>query len=221
MADTHDRPVVRRHSLLKRNPNLDRAAFSEHYEHKHGPLASRQAGFRKYTQRYIQNHVEGTPETVDTAFDGVTMTTQVPRDDYSTGFFTEPDYENVKPDETYLFDLTKTVSLIGEEQISFDGPATRWKVLLLIAARRFDAEAFSGVSRIALNRLETSTASALGFNSSTFEYDLLAELWFTSEAQRDTAFQDAQGWGESEPAPIFLPVREVLVFGPEKPWKPD
>jgi hypothetical protein len=199
--------VVRRHSLLKRNPRHSRAFFSSYYEQHHGPLAARQPGFRKYTTRYVQNHVLELPDGSDPSFDGISMTTQVPRPDYAQGFFGEPDYENVKLDEAYLFDLSATVSLLGEEVVLVDGKPTAFKALFLGLRADFTHAMFPGIVRLVENHLDLRSVSALGFRAASFDCDLLAELWFDS-AQALAAASTRR----------LLPVREVLVFGPEKPW---
>lgn len=210
--------VYKRHSLLKRNPARSRRAFSEHYELHHGPLAANQAGFRKFTTKYIQNHVQDLPDGAEPPFDGVSMTTQVPRPDYSKGFFNEPDYENVKPDEIYLFDLTKTVSLLGVENPIIDGQATPHKALLLTTRAAIAEDRFPGVARLVLNSLDTTTASALGFHEGSFPHDLLAEIWFQSDDDRSAAVSAVAGERDRQRARILLPVREVLFFSPEMPW---
>lgn len=204
-----EHPAVRRHSLLARNLNLTRSEFSSHYETFHGPLAAGLPGFRRYATRYLQNHVEPDRDMTQTLFDGVTMTTQVRRNDYSVGFFTDPDYEKVKSDEQYLFDISKTVSVLGKEGEVKEGPRTRWKALVLGNASTTLPDT---AVRVELNHLDVSTASALGFGEGVFTYDLLAELWFASQAER-AAVDVGQDKGR-----VFLPVREVLVYGPEKPW---
>lgn len=218
-----DGVVYKRHSLLKRNPQHSREWFSRYYEANHGPLAASQAGFRKFASRYVQNHVETFPGAPEPAFDGITMTTQVPRDDYTRGFFNDPDYDNVKPDEMYLFDLTKTVSVLGREEIAIDGAPSSYKALILGSSRHFDAmtaEFRSHLSRLTINRMEVATASALGFSGAGFQHDVLAEAWFGDDASRREAFKSISGSasGPAGATPLFLPVREVLIFGPEKPW---
>ena len=47
----------KRHSLLRRNPDLSQEQFSQRYQHHHGPLAASLPGFRKVSLRYLQNHV--------------------------------------------------------------------------------------------------------------------------------------------------------------------
>jgi hypothetical protein len=210
--------VIRRHSLLKRNPRHTRAYFSSYYELRHGPLAARQEGFRKFTTRYIQNHILDLPDGSEPSFDGVSMTTQVPRADYSQGFFGEPDYENVKADEIYLFDIGATVSLLGEEVVLTDGGGSSCKALFLGAQADFREHELPGIVRLVVNRLDLRSVSALGFRSASFGCDLLAEIWFDTAESRDEAFRlDASSRPPGSPARI-LPVREVLVFGAEKPW---
>jgi hypothetical protein len=199
--------VMRRHSLLKRNPRHSRAFFSSYYEQHHGPLAARQPGFRKFATRYLQNHVLELPDGSEPSFDGISMTTQVPRPDYAQGFFGEPDYENVKLDEAYLFDLSATVSLLGEEVVAIDGPSTAFKALFLGPRTDFQPAMLAGVVRLVANHLDLQSVSALGFRAASFDCDLLAEIWFDT-AQAVSAAASYR----------LLPVREVLVFGPGKPW---
>jgi hypothetical protein len=202
--------VIRRHSLLKRNPKHSRTFFSSYYERHHGPLAARQNGFRKFTTRYVQNHVLDLPGGSEPRFDGISMTTQVPRADYSQGFFGEPDYDNVKVDEVYLFDMSATVSLLGEEVVLLAGRYSPYKALFLGPRAEFPQAAFPGTVRLIANYLDLRSVSALGFRTTSFPHDLLAEIWFDSAEARNQAFGAT---------PRLLPVREILVFGPEKPWR--
>jgi hypothetical protein len=211
-------PVVRRHSLLKRRSKWSRARFLEHYEFHHGPLAANQPGFRKFATRYIQNHVIELPDDSVPRFDGITITTQRPREDYTRGFFSEPDYETVRVDEEYLFDLDETVSLLGTETIVLDGVETDYKAVMLTRVRDFDAALLTGSKRLVLNRLELETATALGFGASRFDQDLLVEAWFGSEQSRTRAFRATKPCDAHSSGDCFLPVREVIIYGPEKPW---
>jgi hypothetical protein len=208
-------PVIRRHSLLKRHPRHSREFFSSYYESHHGPLAARQAGFRKFTTRYLQNHVLDLPDGSEPVFDGISMTTQVPRADYSVGFFGEPDYANVKDDELYLFDMSSTVSLLGEAVTARKGPPSAHKALLLGYVSQPRALVFPGVVRLIVNQLDLSSVSALGFRSATFEHDLLAEIWFESSEARTHAFRLDAATRPVVSAARLLPVREVLIFGPQ------
>jgi hypothetical protein len=218
-----DGAIYKRHSFLKRNRRHSRQWFSRYYEANHGPLAASQAGFRKFSIRYVQNHVETSADGAEPLFDGITMTTQVPREDYTRGFFNEPDYDNVKPDELYLFDLTKTVSVLGREETAIGGPLTPFKALILGTSGQIDglvADMRSNLRRLVINRLETATASALGFEGAKFQYDVLAEAWFEDDAARHAASEATiRSSASAASAPLFLPVREVLIFGPEKPWR--
>jgi hypothetical protein len=207
--------IYRRHSLLKRNRLHTRAEFSRHYETFHGPLASNQPGFRKFATHYIQNHVEDPPDGGEPFFDGISITTQIPRADYSTGFFTHPDYENVKSDEMYLLDITKTVSVLGREEIVVDGTKSPHKAIFITSRARMNHVALETLQHAVFNNLNTSSASALGFGKSQFSHDLIAELWFASAADRETAYRSSL---EKDPDGISLLIREVLFFSPEKPW---
>lgn len=202
IEETKEDPVDtwRRYSFLRRNPALGRDAFSHHYETVHGPLAAGLEGFRKFASAYLQNHVEGSGEY---GFDGLTITTQVPRADYSTGFFNHPDYAKVQPDEQYLFDVGRTVSVLGTEETLLDGPRTRWKVLVLSDDRPAEGP---GIVRLARNPLHRASASALGFGGATFDHSTLWELWFTTEAERGAFLKHGEG------GPPTVPVREVHVY---------
>jgi hypothetical protein len=219
MSDSSNgQKTYRRHSLLRRNPALSPREFSTHYEFTHGPLAAAQPGFRKFATRYLQNHVEALPDEAEPLFDGVTMTTQAPRADYTQGFFTHPDYANVQDDERYLFDITNTVSLLGWEEALLDGPVTSTKALLLVTSGTFRREDLRGASRIMAHHLDLGTASALGFSKGAFSYDLLIEAWFADTAARSAIHHGYASRAYDLP-PVFLPVREVLVYGPDRPWQ--
>ncbi|KPQ05416.1 MAG: EthD protein [Rhodobacteraceae bacterium HLUCCA12] len=196
-------PIWRRYSFLKRNAALSRDAFSTHYEQVHGPLAAGLEGFRKFATAYRQNHVEGDG---DHGFDGLTITTQSHREDYSKGFFNHSDYAKVQPDEQYLFDVGKTVSVLGTEEPEIDGPRTRWKVLMLADAVPSGAR---GLTRLVRNALDLGSASALGFGGASFDHGTLWELWFDSAQSRERFVAQVEG------ASIAAPVREVHVYGPE------
>jgi hypothetical protein len=207
----------KRNSFLKRHPALSRDQFSRHYEQHHGPLAASQAGFRKHTLRYVQNEVEGDAQR-EATFDGITMTTQVPREDYSRGFFHEADYDNVKPDELYLFDMSRTVSVLGEV---IEGPATPqpgFKLVVLSGEAWKPAAGVSieGASSLAVSRLDIAHASALGFKAAAFAHPFMLEIWFGSQQARAEAV--ARSEAEFGRGSIALPVRERLIFGPERPW---
>ena len=208
--------LYRRHAFLKRNPSLSRAEFSSHYEGYHGPLAASLSGFRKYVSRYLQNHVEELPGGVEPLFDGVTMTTQVPREDYSRGFSSEPDCQEVlRPDECYLFDLANTIAVLGREEVAGRGDQSPYKAIILGSATTIEKLHLLTLPKRVLNHLDRSTADRLGRGSGEFRYDLLAEVWFETRAARDEAVGKN---ARITPDLIVLPVRELLIFGPEKPW---
>jgi hypothetical protein len=217
--------VVKRFSLLRRNAALTRAAFSRHYRDVHGPLAAAQAGFRKFAYRYDQNHVEADLfGGDDPPFDGVTVTFQVPRSDYRTGFFQHPDYANVRPDEERLFDLSRTVSLLGTEQVLKAG-AGRAKAIVICrqalagaaAGNDPDPTLHSEVRAIIRNDLDFGSASALGAGPAPVEYGHLWEIWFGSPEARtvclgDPAFRRSLSRGDEAEATVALAVRDITIF---------
>jgi hypothetical protein len=220
--------VIKRHSFLKRHAGMTRPAFSRHYLEHHGPLAAGLGGFRQFAYRYQQNHFdEDFSGNGDPLFDGLTMTFQVPRPDYRQGFFQHPDYAYVRPDEEQLFDLSATVSVLGEEQLVFDRAAGGIKAVILTAQGPADvpaavdlgAHAFDvfGVRRAIRNRLDTKTATALGFGQSAFAYDLLWEVFFDSADRRQVACKDRRfissfSSATAGPAPVALAAREYTIF---------
>lgn len=210
--------TYRRHSFLKRASGWSQRDFSHYYEHHHGPLAAGLNGFRKFATRYVQNHVDYLPDGADPLFDGVSMTTQVPRADYSRGFFNEPDYETAKKDEEHLFDLNRTASVLGREEIVLPGTPSPHKALIITSGQSLQSIQLLRPTKLVLNHLDPLTASALGFGSTAFEYDLLAEAWFENKDARMNAFCASHLIPSNTAPTLFLPVREVIIFGPEKPW---
>ena len=214
-------PLYRRHSFLKRASGWSRRDFSHYYEHSHGPLAAGLRGFRKFATRYIQNHVDDLPDGADPLFDGVTMTTQEPRDDYSRGFREEPDFNAVKVDEQYLFDLDKTVSVLGHQDTFAYGKSAPHKALILCTQQALQSVQLLRPAKLVLNHLEPSTASGFASDADAFDYDLLAEVWFDTIGARNNAIESSRALQSRTTPALALPVREVLIFGPEKPWVGD
>jgi hypothetical protein len=220
--------VVKRHTFLKRHPTLTRAGFAEHYRHVHGPLAAAQPGFRRFTYRYIQNHVERSfLDNEDPLFDGITMTFQVPRPNYQQGFFQHPDYANVRPDEERLFDLAATVSLLGEEHILIQGTSTVGgaKAIVLSVADGYTEltgiATSQGIQACVRNDLDRGSASALGGGTTSFPYIRLWELWFATPeacllACRDRPFIEALSGPDARGAVAFG-VRDIVVFSDPTP----
>jgi hypothetical protein len=220
--------VIKRHSFLKRHTGMTRPTFSRHYLEHHGPLAARLGGFRQFAYRYLQNQFdEDFSGDGDPPFDGLTMTFQVPRPDYRQGFFQHPDYAQVRPDEEYLFDLSATVSVLGEEQIMFDRASGGEKAIILATQGPSDLPGASdlgprafdefGVRRAIRNHLDTKTATALGFGQSAFAYDLLWEVYFDSADRRQVACKDPRfisrfSPASAAPAPRALAAREYTIF---------
>ena len=68
--------MKKRFGLIKRRPDLTRAAMQDYWRNTHGPLVANVENYWNYTDRYIQNH----PLEIDTArvpiaeFDGVLET---------------------------------------------------------------------------------------------------------------------------------------------------
>jgi hypothetical protein len=217
--------VVKRFSLLRRNPALTNAMFSRHYREVHGPLAAAQAGFRQFAYRYDQNHVEADLlGDDDPPFNGITMTFQVPRTDYRQGFFQHPDYANVRPDEEYLFDLSRTVSLLGEEMVVLAGEGTAKAIILCRSGQSGEPDDHSrregglgGIRKAIRNDLDPSSTSALGVGQASVEYGCLWEIWFDSPEARggclaENSLLDLICRGDRRGVLVALAVREHTVF---------
>jgi hypothetical protein len=218
-------PVIKRFSLLRRRKGMGRAEFLEHYARVHGPLAAAQAGFRQFTWRYVQNHVDPGPAiSAEPMFDGISVTWQKPRADYRQGFFQHPDYANVRPDEEYLFDLGATVSLLAHEHVVLQGDRLGSKAIFLVDGTRDPAsdvnggDAPDGIAAAICNRFDPTSASAFGVGEAALPYRELWEIWFTSDEDRLRACEaparlaalgrGLQGGGDVVP----LAVREIVFF---------
>ena len=201
---------------------MGRAAFLEHYERVHGPLAAAQAGFRQFTYRYAQNHVDVSPGTsAEPMFDGISVTWQKPRADYRQGFFQHPDYANVRPDEEYLFDLAATVSLLAREHVVLQGDRAGRKAIFLVDGDRAvdmnGGSAPDGIAAAICNQFDPTSASALGVGEAALPYRELWEIWFTSDEDRSRACAAparlaALGRSLRGGGIVPLAAREVVVF---------
>ena len=221
-------PVVKRFSLLRRRGQMERTRFLEHYENIHGPLAAGQEGFRQFTYRYLQNHVQaGAAAGPDTPYDGISVTYQKPRMDYRDGFFNHPDYANVRADEVFLFDLDATVSVLGREQVVCEREGAVAKAILLVAdsASKATDDAIvdppPAVRKAIRNSLDGGSASALGIGEATSPWREIWEIWFASAAERDRACREraalaAFGGSLLSAATVALAVRELVVFSEDE-----
>lgn len=217
--------VVKRFSMLRRNPALTHAMFSRHYREVHGPLAAAQAGFRQFAYRYDQNHVEADLlGNDDPPFSGITVTFQVPRPDYRRGFFQHPDYANVRPDEEYLFDLSRTVSVLGEETVVVPGQGVAKAIIVCRSgssgSEKVHSRGDDGRDRIrkaVLNDLDLSSATALGVGHATVEYGRLWEIWFDSAEARagclaEKSLLNLVCHDDPDEVLVALAVRELTIF---------
>jgi hypothetical protein len=199
--------------------------FSRHYREVHGPLAAAQAGFRQFAYRYDQNHVEADLfGHDDPPFNGITVTFQVPRPDYRRGFFQHPDYANVRPDEEHLFDLSRTVSLLGEETVVLAGEGAAKAMIVVRPGASGVPEDLNmgdgsrGSIRGAIrNDLDAASASALGVGQASVEYGRLWEIWFDSPEARarclaETSFLSLVCRGDPQEVLVALAVRELTIY---------
>lgn len=183
--------IYKRLSFLQRHPAMTLRQFHAYYLQHHGPLAAAQPGFRRYAYGYVQNHVLQPQAGRIAAFDGLTCTYQVPRSDYTRGFFNTEDYRQVvRPDEERVFDLNATRSVLAIEAAAIGARDAAVKYLLLcdLAEQAIphclqQCAALPGFRGAAFNRLLVQTASGLGGgNAQGFGYGSLLEVWLASEA---------------------------------------
>jgi hypothetical protein len=163
-------------SFVVRNPALSLEQFSQHYGSHHGPLAAKLPAFRMYVSRYIQNHlIEKLSGVVE--IDGVTVLTQVPREDYTVGFFQHPDFKtHVQDDSHFLFDVSKNRAFLGVQQTQQGGLGFH-KLLLLSSVQQLDsilALLSPGKSRV------TEFGGGMETAAPVFGYDRMIEAWFES-----------------------------------------
>lgn len=185
-----------RFSFLVRHPELSPEEFRRHYRDVHGPLAAAQAGFRKYTSRYVQNHVRESLRDGTIQADGITATTQVPRADYNVGFFAEPDYAVVQEDELFLFDVQRTRSVVGRA-IAGDGTAATAPVgLLALTSERPDALS-DGPAAWVVFQLDHANASALGFGAGDFSARYLLRAGVENAAAARAVVDRHPEWTEA------------------------
>lgn len=173
-------------SFLPKNNALSQDDFSQHYRNIHGPLAADQAGFRKFTQRYEQNHVKQTLSHHKLSIDGITKTWQIEREDYSIGFFNEPDYEIVQQDEQFLLDTVEVVSVLADTEEDYrDDSIHRGGVKVLgvvfedLQRADIDAELNRlGATFVSISKIAPAWSSALGYGEISFEGRWVFESWF-------------------------------------------
>jgi hypothetical protein len=221
-------PVIKRFSLLHRRSQMERTRFLEHYENIHGPLAAGQEGFRQFTYRYHQNHVQaGFAAGLEPPYDGISVTYQKPRADYRDGFFGHPDYANVRADEAFLFDLDATVSVLAREQIVCERDGAAAKAIFLVADSESEAmddiivDPPAVVRKAVRNSLDGESASALGIGEATSPWREIWEVWFASDADRERGCRDRTtlatlGGSLLSPTTVALAVRELVVFSEDE-----
>lgn len=218
-------PVYKRLSFLQRHPAMTLQEFQAYYLNRHGPLAAAQPGFRRYAYGYVQNHVLQPQSGRMAAFDGLTCTYQVPREDYTRGFFNTEDYRLVvRPDEERVFDLAATRSVLAMEMAARGSREARVKYLLLcdlpdadIAACLQACAALPGFAGVAFNRLLTQTASGLGGgNAGGFSYDGMLELWLEQEIEKPAGLA-ATLLPPGDAGALLLQVRQYVIYMQDRP----
>jgi hypothetical protein len=194
-------------SFVVRNPDLSHEEFSKHYEFHHGPLAAGLSGFRMYVSRYVQNHViEKLSGSID-AIDGVTILSQIPREDQTKGFFQHPEFAaHVQSDSKFLFDIPKNRAFLGIQHTRKSRFGSH-KLLLLTSDQSAD---------LVITLLSADEFQVTDFGDTTdtsvpaFGYGRMIEAWFDSLDSLRAGLQVAMQTVD-EPIDAWS-VREVLIY---------
>jgi hypothetical protein len=194
-------------SFVVRNPDLSHEEFSKHYEFHHGPLAAGLSGFRMYVSRYVQNHViEKLSGSID-AIDGVTILSQIQREDQTKGFFQHPDFAaHVQSDSKFLFDIPKNRAFLGIQHTRKSRFGSH-KLLLLTSDQSAD---------LVITLLSADEFQVTDFGDTTdtsvpaFGYGRMIEAWFDSLDSLRAGLQVAMQTVD-EPIDAWS-VREVLIY---------
>lgn len=112
--------MIKNLGLIPRRADLSRAAFREHYETRHAPLALR---YLRTFRRYVRNHVvEATP--ADPPFDALSEFWYDDERDIESvvAFLTSPAGEVLREDEARFMDRTAIRIIRVTEELLF-GPA--------------------------------------------------------------------------------------------------
>jgi hypothetical protein len=193
-------------SFVVRNRNLSHEQFSEHYESHHGPLAAGLSGFRMYVSRYIQNHVLEKLSGTVVDIDGITILSQLPREDYSKGFFQHPDFAaHVQADSRFLFDIPKNRAFPGLQHTQ----ATRLrmpKLLLLATTQSTD----SVLTLLSADAAQVTDFGATAEAPQPFGHDRMIEAWFGSPDALRVGLREVT-LAIKEPIEAWS-VREVLIY---------
>lgn len=201
----------KRFGLIKRRPDLTRAAMQDYWRNTHGPLVANVENYWNYTDRYIQNH----PLEIDTArvpiaeFDGVLETWQRERDNPQVLFKDTAEYREImQPDEFNFIDRAGSISMVAEARTVVEGPREGIKLLSFIPRRRDISHdqfvhhwhdihaplitAPNGVSRFfgryVQHYVVPGTETCLDGRSSPYGFDGVLELWFRNLDDMNACF---------------------------------
>ncbi|MFA5608367.1 MAG: EthD domain-containing protein [Leucobacter sp.] len=161
-------PVVR-FGFLRRLPSLDHYEFARHWRTVHGPLVAGLEGFTTFTERYIQNHlIEGEDSSW---IDGVSMTHQRAREDYSAGFFEHADVLHSQNDELHFLDTRNSEFYMGPRRVLRQSPEGAHKIIVLAESDAIE-ESVPYASRLSITRaLDADENAKL----------CIVEAWFSDE----------------------------------------
>jgi uncharacterized protein (TIGR02118 family) len=122
--------VIKLVCFFRRNPNLTRDEFHQHWLGSHGPLIAGTPELAQHIVRYEQNHRLASDyerdEPAAPGFDGATVQWMDSMRSF-TGFVKEPKYaELIAPDEAYFLDRSSLALLFtAVDDVHIDGDASR------------------------------------------------------------------------------------------------
>ena len=108
--------MIKMTMLLKRNPDIDHAAFVRHHRETHGPLFRSIPEAKNHVLRYIQTHpTEGEFPVPQADFDGTAEIWFDSPEGMKAVLESETYEQKVLPDEKTFLDHENTLILVGEQ----------------------------------------------------------------------------------------------------------
>lgn len=176
--------AAKRFVLNRRRPDMTVEAFRRYWQHHHGPLLTSIPEYRRYVQRYAQNHiVEQAPLGIGLACDGITEIWPADQPPEAGTFAETQAYRAlVMPDEARLVDRSRTIVFQCREEgeRSKDGR----KMMLFAESREADAtRLIEGLRSPVVNHVIDGSLRTLTGERPDLAVGLVIEAWFEEEAE--------------------------------------
>jgi uncharacterized protein (TIGR02118 family) len=118
-------------AFIRRRPDLSRKAFSDYWEHEHGPLLLNCSGVSPWLRKYVQNHtLPETPEPMN-VFDGVVEMGFATAADAVRALTSPENLADVTPDQANFMEPADMVVLTTDETVLYEDALGRERVLSL------------------------------------------------------------------------------------------